>query len=680
MSVTVTPTVRAVGAIDANVGAISPGLPAGTIAGDLLVMFLETANEAITVAGWTQLASSSPQGTGTAAATGASRLTVFWKIAVGGDATTTSDSGDHQVGRIIGITANTFNAAAPIDSSAGGVRTPAGTTATVPGPTTTQAQCLVLAASSHDLDQSGGAFSTATWANAALTSIVERINNSSTQGNGGGLAVASGVKATAGAVGNTTVTVLSSVGGMIALAIAPGTAENNRVSQLPVEVLVKPTAGAVVSQEPVEAIVSGWVPPIGESYWVVGTLTVPGSAGAQAVTGLGRPGRTPKGVVFFGANWTAEDTVVTSSGTAVFRGMAAEQWDSPGTIAQHAAAVGPGDQHRAASSAILNVSSAGTATVLYEATVTSLDVNGFTLNWATVAAGYKVVYAALFEVEECAAYVGTVNATLSGVGFKAGASLLQGCWGSIAQSGDDRSQEWYGGGAYPTGASGNWFAAGLATQCFPTSQSDQYQLYLDAQEPTILTVSAQHFTGPFLTGSNLKAYPAGTNLEDFRFIGDGSNAGMVMFWDDSDSKTGFATPDSSAAGVVAVSTPFDPGLVIGYSASDEPRAQGTGGRGAAGFAVIGADADGNPYQWGALVDRINPGAYQSFAKIPNVVHDSSIQTFTGELVPGGFELTTVDVDVAPKSWLWHAFGHPAPPPSAGVGLPQIYRRVFSAPA
>lgn len=211
------PTIRAVGTVASSAGAIAPGLPSGTAAGDLLVMFLETANEAITVSGWTELPTDSPQSDGVLG----TRLTVFYKIAAGSDATTTSDSGDHQIGRIIGITAGTFDTGSPINTSAGGVRTPADTTATIPGGTTTVADCLVLAASSHNLDQAGGAFTTASWANAALTSVTERINNSTQAGNGGGIGVASGVKATAGAIGDTTVTVASSIGGMISLAIAP---------------------------------------------------------------------------------------------------------------------------------------------------------------------------------------------------------------------------------------------------------------------------------------------------------------------------------------------------------------------------------------------------------------------------------------------------------------------------
>ena len=50
----------------------------------------------------------------------------------------------------------------------------------------------------------------------------ERTDNTSSQGNGGGLGIATGIKATAGAYGNTTVTVGSSAyKGMMSIAIKP---------------------------------------------------------------------------------------------------------------------------------------------------------------------------------------------------------------------------------------------------------------------------------------------------------------------------------------------------------------------------------------------------------------------------------------------------------------------------
>lgn len=209
------PTVRGVGTESHGAPTIFPGLPAGTVAGDLLVMFIESDDVDLSGTDWLS-APNSPQ-----TVTGTSRLTVLYKIAVGGDSTSVTGAANHAIGKIIGVTAGTFDTANPFNTSAGGIRSVAGTTATIPGSTTTVADCLVLAVSAHERDQTGGAFTTASWANADLTGIAQRINDSTNAGNGGGLGGIEGVKAAAGAYGATTVTVQSSVGGMISLAIQP---------------------------------------------------------------------------------------------------------------------------------------------------------------------------------------------------------------------------------------------------------------------------------------------------------------------------------------------------------------------------------------------------------------------------------------------------------------------------
>jgi MSHA biogenesis protein MshQ len=58
------------------------------------------------------------------------------------------------------------------------------------------------------------------WANANLTSLTERTDDANKSNNGGSLGVATGIKATAGAYGNTTATHASSaVKGMMSIAI-----------------------------------------------------------------------------------------------------------------------------------------------------------------------------------------------------------------------------------------------------------------------------------------------------------------------------------------------------------------------------------------------------------------------------------------------------------------------------
>jgi hypothetical protein len=158
-------------------------------------------SQAITVSGWTE-APSSPATTGAEV-----RLTVFYKIAVGSDATTTSDSGQRQVGRIIGITTGTFNATTPFNTSGTNLQDTNVTAVSITGVTTTAANCLILAISASDvpdLDGTDVEFSSA--ANASLSNVTEIIDDRSSAGAGAAMCVISGGLATAGASGTTTVT------------------------------------------------------------------------------------------------------------------------------------------------------------------------------------------------------------------------------------------------------------------------------------------------------------------------------------------------------------------------------------------------------------------------------------------------------------------------------------------
>ena len=148
----------------------------------------------------------SPQGTGTGGSSGSVALTVFWSRYNGTQgAPTTSDSGDHQIGRMIAIRGATTSGN-PWDVTAGGVDATASTTATIPGATTTVANTLVVVAAAVGLPNSNGTANFSAWTNANLSSITERTDNTRNAGVGGGIGVATGGKATAGAYGNTTVT------------------------------------------------------------------------------------------------------------------------------------------------------------------------------------------------------------------------------------------------------------------------------------------------------------------------------------------------------------------------------------------------------------------------------------------------------------------------------------------
>jgi T5SS/PEP-CTERM-associated repeat protein len=221
-----TPTFVAAGSVASGTGAITPALPSGIAANDILLLFLETANEAISISnqngGTWAAVTNSPQGTGTAGGTSATRLTVFWSRYNGTQgAPTTSDSGNHQLGRMIAVR-GAVTSGNPWDVTAGGVEATADTSGSIPGATTTVGNTLVVTAIAASLPDSSSTARFSAWTNANLTSLTERTDNSVSAGNGGGLGVATGIKATAGAYGNTAVTLATAASkGMMSIAVKP---------------------------------------------------------------------------------------------------------------------------------------------------------------------------------------------------------------------------------------------------------------------------------------------------------------------------------------------------------------------------------------------------------------------------------------------------------------------------
>jgi len=220
------PTFVAAGAVSSGTGAISPALPTGRATNDILLLFVETANQAVSISnqngGTWAAVTGSPQGTGTAGGTSATRLTVFWSRYNGTQgAPTVSDSGNHQLARMIAIR-EAVSSGDPWNVTAGGVDATSDTSASIPGATTTVANTLVVVATAGSLPDASGTAQFSAWTNANLTSLTERTDNSVNSGNGGSLGIATGVKATAGAYGNTAAThANSAVKGMISIAIKP---------------------------------------------------------------------------------------------------------------------------------------------------------------------------------------------------------------------------------------------------------------------------------------------------------------------------------------------------------------------------------------------------------------------------------------------------------------------------
>lgn len=200
------------GSVLSDVAGFAVTLPASIATNDILILAVETANQAVSITNsaggtWTEV-TGSPIGTGTAGAAVATRVTVFWSRYNGTQtAPTISDSGDHQLA-IMTAWRGCPTAIDPFDG------TPAGTTdntadnqSVTSAITTTQKNSLVVHHVALDLETTG----VSSWSNGNLTGLAENIQGSSAAGNDGRLEVASGVKVEPGDTGATTATLSDSL-------------------------------------------------------------------------------------------------------------------------------------------------------------------------------------------------------------------------------------------------------------------------------------------------------------------------------------------------------------------------------------------------------------------------------------------------------------------------------------
>lgn len=200
-------TYRATGTFASGTTTCSPSLPTGTVANDILVMFIETLDsETPTVSGWTQ-APNSPQSD--TDATAHTKLSIFAKRAVGGDVTATGGTTDHVSAHIEGFSGCRINGGIPWNVTAGSIDTTSDGDATINGATTTKDGCDVLVALGITRNAANtGNFSG--WTNADLAGLIETYDRTIATGTGGGVGTAVGSKTTAGAYGTTAVNISSS--------------------------------------------------------------------------------------------------------------------------------------------------------------------------------------------------------------------------------------------------------------------------------------------------------------------------------------------------------------------------------------------------------------------------------------------------------------------------------------
>jgi len=207
----------------AGIGDIVVSLPTGWAVDDIHLLVVEQSAVnafAAAPAGWTLVTGFQlkPASTATDAC-----ISVFWRRAVAGDTNpTVTDTGNHTSGQIFGFR-GCITSGNPWDVLSTGTSTTSSTTSTVPGATTTVADCLVFIVYGSGIDVlSETEFSGQT--NGDLANLTERADNMSSNGNGGGFGVTTGEKASIGAYGNTTVTHVNATTkayGTIALKPAP---------------------------------------------------------------------------------------------------------------------------------------------------------------------------------------------------------------------------------------------------------------------------------------------------------------------------------------------------------------------------------------------------------------------------------------------------------------------------
>lgn len=226
------PVLLAAGALPtflaANIGigsttTASPAWPVTVLPNDIGLLVVESAGgEPVTLSTPAGFVACPDSPVATGAGTAGTQLSVFWCRATADvmPNPVVADPGDHVWARIFCIR-GCIAEGSPFNASANAVKAAATAAYSAPAVTTTQDNCLIVNIISHDLDNAGNVFSAQ--ANASLGTVTERLDGGTTQGNGGGIGVITGTLATAGASGNTTGTVTSSINAMLTLAMRPQT-------------------------------------------------------------------------------------------------------------------------------------------------------------------------------------------------------------------------------------------------------------------------------------------------------------------------------------------------------------------------------------------------------------------------------------------------------------------------
>ncbi len=203
-------------AIAFRAAGITPGLPAGTTAGDLLLLYVETAFEFGTVPGdWTFDTSDSLGAS--AGAAGVTTLQLYYKIAGSSEtAPSLGDAGNHTCAVILGFTG--VDGGTQLDAASGHANAPSSTSVTwtsgLVTSVTAGAMFVVAVSNATDTATAQGS-DTLTNANITFTPGIGNASGTtanSTAGVGGGMSIYYGIRAAAGALGTTTGTIATASG------------------------------------------------------------------------------------------------------------------------------------------------------------------------------------------------------------------------------------------------------------------------------------------------------------------------------------------------------------------------------------------------------------------------------------------------------------------------------------
>jgi hypothetical protein len=224
-------TFVATGAAASGLNAISPALPSGLAAGDLMLLFVQTSNQTPTTPTNWNVVGAGLVGSGTAAAAGSVGLIVYWKVAASGESAPSVPTGlNHLIGFISAYRG--VNGTSPINISSGTTAT-SSTAVSIAAVTTTVTNCMVVGVSANSVDSNTVQITAFTSTASALTSFATDTTTSTntTSGTGGGVQACHGLLAAATTTNTITATQgTASVQAKYMIALTPAVTTNQTVA------------------------------------------------------------------------------------------------------------------------------------------------------------------------------------------------------------------------------------------------------------------------------------------------------------------------------------------------------------------------------------------------------------------------------------------------------------------